>query len=277
MHNVIELEIEIKRLLSENGKYFESIEKDIEKFYNTKIKTFTLIHFYYVIFQNCLNKIRNLYHESFYGTKSGLKYKKQNVLLQKNYSIWCKKDSDGIDQFVPLNNIDKEYMYECIGKQKVQALDSNPEIQFMNTVIRGINSWAENEIENKISCWAKNQTLGTDLYIEYLLENNLKEICKAYIDFVFKIKDKYLFVEVKSVNDYDETKTKSIVKSFQKISDQSWSKNLFFCIVKVDLSEREPRVFSEKVYTSNKKFNGATSEFNSLTIIKILNEIYKLK
>lgn len=92
---------------------------------------------------------------------------------------------------------------------------------------------------DKIELLTKNP-LQSKIYFEYW-KNEESRYAKAYIDFILKIKDKnqYIFIEIKSKDDYDENKTESIKKELinyeKRIKDAK--ADIYLGIVVIDKKE----------------------------------------
>ncbi len=159
---------------------------------------------------------------------------KEGVVLPWNYIIW--------EDTTSANTVDyqnfKNYAYINSDKNNLykQVLDSKAESIFMREAIAVLSKTTNNQFlgRNQIQVWAKNPALTSSVSLEYL-EYFDKEFIKkrAFIDFIFKIRNSYIYVEVKSDFDYNPKKTSCLQKAFEEYAKKS-NINSVFSIVKVE-------------------------------------------
>lgn len=201
--------------LKENEQLFpKSLINKIEKFCSeNKIK--------YEVFlfelRNYLSNLKVKYQQAYETVEKDDEYTiNANNLLMPFYQIWRDKESKNS------NAIDvsgyEEYGYELvtdIGKEKrnIQYLDSFPEREAIEKIFDYIDS---DLIKKQIKFLAKMPTLGSEIYFEYFSKKDIS-IHKSFIDFAIATHDgRVLMVEVKGHDDYDEMKTKALIKAYSE-------------------------------------------------------------
>lgn len=166
-----------------------------------------------------------------------------------------------VNNVVDIKEIKDIYAYQPVvftdkkdEEQTKQYLDSDPESIFLYYLIEQIK---ERGLQDKLDVVAKNPQ-GSPLSMDYW---NKGKYSKAYIDFVIKFKNEktFLYIEVKSVDDYDEVKTTSIQKHFSsyKKSITNPNVNIFLVIIKVDKKEitDSKRITDEGIWITKKDDN----------------------
>lgn len=177
-----------------------------------KNKNINFDQFMLIILKDFLNHLTELRRGYFTHDKKYII--KENNLLPPNFVIY-----EGDDISVDFKSINELYGYEYVlldknnNKQTIQYLDSSAESKFLKYIIDLVKKHKWN---NKIEILAKNP-LQSKIFCEYWNEDKT-EYSRGYMDFIFKLKDKneFLFLEVKSVDDYNEIKTQSIKKSMNE-------------------------------------------------------------
>ena len=130
---------------------------------------------------------------------------------------------------------EKGYLYDSIPKNgsKQQLLDSSIERAYMKKVKALFSRATEKKetwVENVI--WTKNPLAG-EIYLEDVLENEKRRI---YPDFIYKIHDYYVYVEVKGYGkrDFNPSKTTQVRKIFKNYVEKANKTNhIVFSLVKV--------------------------------------------
>lgn len=194
--------------------------------------------FLLIIFKDYLNQL-DLKRKTFFSHKS--KYDiNYNVILPTDYIIYGNEKDivDFNDIFEIYGYINLSYDIDNEKEITRQYLDSGPERMFLEYLIREIKRL---QIKNKIELLAKNP-LNSKVYFEYWKDSDSR-YAKAYVDFIIKLKDKneYLFIEIKSIKDYDPEKTESIKKAINQeyinIKNIKKDTKLSFCLISVNEKE----------------------------------------
>lgn len=242
VYNALQLKIELNKFFNADSDTFKqynlmfssfeisfaSIKSDYNKI-TFEQYLFAIIHYW--------GEISEFYKKNF-SDKVAFEYKIVNGShLKDSYVIWGNKSKSGSadSKLLDFEKVNETYAYLNSDNTMLykQALDSNPEAIFMESVINYLRS----NPNNKFDMWAKNPSLGNDVFLEY--KNSVGSTSKAFIDFVFKKGDQVIYVEVKGHKDYDKDKTDSIIEAFneyKKLPDER-VKNIFFALVVVNTDD----------------------------------------
>ncbi|WP_434337080.1 DEAD/DEAH box helicase family protein [Mesomycoplasma conjunctivae] len=162
-------------------------------------------------YQNCLEKTLN-------STKNQIfEIKESKNLPDKSFITISDNNKDNNIVIKDANKI--KYAYIPIDpSQNSYYFDSKPETAF----VKNIKDFLFRNNDN-VQLWTKNP-LSSNISFEYF--DNDDEILASFPDFIFKIKNKnnvkhYLYIEVKSINDYNPEKTKKLIESYKKYI-QNW-------------------------------------------------------
>ena len=256
----------LKKTKEEHKIFFQPISKLIkQKSIEQKVSSSDV--FFFIILKCFFEKIKDLWiknHEIHLNPTYSIK---DNVKLEKNYKIW--EDVKG------WNNVNFEqqkdnYAYLNSDKQKLycQVLDSYPENIFMKRIIECLKNF---KINNKLKVWTKNHNLTSDVYFNYLDTKQGYKKRKLFLDFIFKINDHYLYVEVKSLyGDYNENKTNTIIPDVFKTYTEVAKEKVVFSIVKVDTKKH---TIHSKDYENYSKISKIKKNTPTQEVLEILSKI----
>ncbi|VEU70292.1 DEAD/DEAH box helicase [Mycoplasmopsis glycophila] len=231
--NTIDLALANEELIGKQKNYWNeklkgevlSKLKDVAKELNLSYELVV-----YAFFTICKSEIRKIYlsfQEEQHKAKKGVDYKIVKTKLPDFVSV------EKIESTYKLNvlklkleenlNIKSAYQSyylskEVRGSKKIKEEDkfliysSNPEKEFLNK----LRTFLDLKINNiqPIQTWAINP-VHTGVYFEYI-DGTSKDIRKSFPDYILKIKDHFVAIEVKSINDYDEEKTKKIMEGYKE-------------------------------------------------------------
>ncbi|MHA0306216.1 DEAD/DEAH box helicase family protein [Mesomycoplasma ovipneumoniae] len=212
-------------------------------------------------YQNCLDKTVN-------STKNQIFEIKESKNLPDKIFITIpdnNKDTDNDnnkDNNIVIEDARKiKYAYIPIDpNQNSYYFDSQPEIAFAKNIIKDFLSRSNDNVR----LWTKNP-LSSNISFQYF--DNDDEILASFPDFIFEIKNKnnvkhYLYIEVKSINDYNPEKTKKLIESYKKYIQnridsseyKSFSSEISIavCFVKSENNENKYYLIGA---STNKKFN----------------------
>lgn len=251
VYNAIEMHIEIHKEI-EKIQHQWNLMKDVieDAFISTKaiIPKITKTQYFFLIITHFKEQILKVFAEN-YADKVDFAYEVvENAKLRKNYMIWGNKGKTGEDGQLLVNfeDVKDEYAYVNTDESMkyMQALDSGPERIFMDHIIHYIS-----KNPKVFDVWTKNPSLGNEVYLEY--KNSIGNLSKAFIDFVFKKDNHFIYIEVKGHKDYDSEKTQNIIDAFSQykknLSTNELAKKLHFAIVVVDTDEYAKTRDLEKV------------------------------
>ncbi|ENY69292.1 Type III restriction modification system endonuclease subunit, Res [Metamycoplasma auris 15026] len=226
--NSIDLEIFKENFLSKNKMYFSSgTIQAIENFKYNDFKRqntfgyddFSINLFWLIIAKNYLSQIKDIFYTKVNKETNSNKavYKiKTNHLLPERTDFFV----DDLRKHM-INLPFNEYAYLNKNEEGLannQYFDSATEEKFISL----LKDYEVIELtdEYKIKVWTKNPVFQ-GIFLEYFNSDN--EILKAYPDFIFRIIDKNdekkyhdFYIEIKSLEDIDEKKTKMLIKSYKR-------------------------------------------------------------
>ncbi|MBZ4218434.1 DEAD/DEAH box helicase family protein [Mycoplasma tauri] len=225
--------------------------------------------FYYIIIKKYLANIKQIYNncleklDSFSKENRIYQIKESKNLPDKSFVTISENNRDNNITFKNPNKI--KYAYIPIDSDENKYyFDSKSEIAF----VKGIRDFLNRNDNNNVRLWTKNPLLS-NISFEYF--DNNSDILSSYPDFIFEINKynnvkHYLYIEVKSINDYNPDKTIKLIESYKKyINDwkQSDEYKLFdnvsntefsiaVCFVKSDNNDENYYLIGA---SSNKEFN----------------------
>ncbi|RXY97267.1 hypothetical protein D8X55_01025 [Malacoplasma penetrans] len=177
---------------------------------------------------------------------------------------------EGENNKVNIKDIEGIYAYKNISYDKkdndFQFLDSMPENVFLTFIKKEI---IFRNLENKIELLAKNPLQST-IYCEYWKASESK-YCKAYIDFILKVKNKneFVFIEIKSLDfDYDERKTESIINELKcyENSINSSTMDIHLAVIPIGKNQKILSKNYEMVHIKNKNSSQSNkTNYKSIT------------
>lgn len=220
LKNLLEMKIYVIKQKQNYLNWYKKIDSEINEFYNeikNEISNINKTQFDVILFRDHMNEINNL-RKDFFSTKGKYIIEKNNSKLPQSFIIY-----EGENIKVDFSKIDNIYGYNySIIKdnkiEKIQFLDSNPEMLYFEHVI---NTIIKNKWEKDIEIFTKNPAIfGSPIFFEYW-NNEKAKYAKAYIDFILKMKSNNItfYIEIKSEDDYDELKTDSIGKTFKEYNN----------------------------------------------------------
>ncbi|OAB48891.1 DEAD/DEAH box helicase [Mycoplasmopsis gallinarum] len=159
-----------------------------------------------------------------------------------------------------------QWIAETSTKENFFVYTSNPEKSFLKKLRNFLNKKAIES--NPISVWAINPVY-TGIYFEYI-DGDIKEIRKSFPDYLIKIKDHLVAIEVKSTNDYDSEKTTKIEKGYKKFLHQ---KNLKIFEDSFTLVVYKPEEDEFSGMSTIQNINNKIEEYDSFS--SFLNDIIK--
>lgn len=233
VNNVLQLKIEIDKFLDQYHREWSILKPYLTSFYQT-MNGITFEQFQFILITHYWSSLLEIFAKK-YADEMEYEYSINDARLKSSYVIWGNKSRSKEEDLNLLNfeSVKKNYAYLNTDNSWTyyQALDSNPERIFMKSVIEFIKAKGD---EFPVDVWAKNPSLGNEVFLSY--KNSVGSLSKAFIDFVFKIGEKIIYVEVKGVNDYDPVKTEKIIEAVMqwKGSDDPRIKNIEFAIAKID-------------------------------------------
>ena len=168
--------------------------------------------------------------------------------------------------------------------------DSNPEKIFFNTILK--NEPANNfsnllrekykkkslnlfELLIKENPWKDNSFFiirnyleNSKIRFEYISDQDYGGFLGSYPDFILSFNDIYYFLEIKSINDYDEEKTEKLINAYKEFSKID-KINYYGCIhVNTDFELFDIRLF-------NNKENIIEEKLSKIKLIQIFNYLFK--
>ncbi len=181
-----------------------------------------------------INDIQKIKRESMVWFEKNDVYEiSESENLKQYYQIW--KDNENPKQ-ADTSTFDN-YGYKLIeDNEHLQYLDSEPELKFFEKFNDSLSAKQKSEIK----FFAKMPTLGSKIYFEYYssLDAGIK---KSYMDFAIEYKEKVIMVEVKSFdNDYDEEKTKDLLRAYKKYMDKFGDEKLSLILFQWDKEHKKP-------------------------------------
>lgn len=232
-----------KYIIKQREKYkhwIHNIDSDINHYYlniKNQIHLFDLTkeQFEVIFYRDLMEEINNL-RKFFFARKNDNYYlDHQNYYLPYEFIIY-----EGKEKEVKFEDIKEIYGYQYIQTNidgeteiNIQYLDSEPEKIFFEYIKSKIKE--ENNLKN-IEIFAKNVPIQSQIYFEYW-NNDRNDYAKAYVDFVIKFKNikTTFYIEVKSIDDYNATKTNSIIEAFNKYREiDNIKETMILMIVVVD-------------------------------------------
>ncbi len=280
--NAIQLHIEIEKEISKFEKEWSNMKPIIDLHFK-EIKSFipsvTKTQYYYVLITSFLDSLFKIYQNSF-SDEVTYEYKvKEGATLKNSYMIWGNNGKKEEDQnIIDFSDHEKNYAYintDNTMKHK-QALDSNPEKIFIEYVLDYMDN-ADKRGYKPFDLWAKNPSLGNEVFLEY--KNNMGRLSKAFIDFVFKRGDHFIFVEVKGHKDYNEEKTELILSAFKEYKKQNPNnpiiKKMHFAIAVVDTEEHD-KIPARKWHDFKIKYKMLDMELNNKASSLLIDEFFDI-
>ncbi|WP_027332613.1 DEAD/DEAH box helicase [Mycoplasmopsis gallinarum] len=190
--------------------------------------------------------------------------------FNNNWNVFRLENNENLNLKSAYENayISKEtqWIAETSTKENFFVYTSNPEKSFLKKLRSFLN---KKPIEsNSISVWAINPVY-TGIYFEYI-DGDIKEIRKSFPDYLIKIKDHLVAIEVKSTNDYDLKKTTKIEKGYKEFLHQ---KNLKIFEDSFTLVIYKPEEDEFSGMSTIENVNKKIAEYDSLSLF--LNDIIK--
>ncbi|URM52996.1 DEAD/DEAH box helicase family protein [Mycoplasma sp. SG1] len=245
----------------------------IEQFENFKIKNpkITKYHYYFVLFSDkyeIRDEIFTIYNTSKTVIKNSVTYELKKTALPSSFI-----ESNDPSEKKPFENYNpslKQLFYypdTKIPSKKKILFDSNSE----RIIFDEIKDILKNHNDVDFINWGKNpgKIVDNHLFFEYLdKESTIK---KAFTDFILKIKNKFLLIEVKNKKDIDPLKTETLKSAmadyFNKGIDE---KNLFFTV----LSVNKIRYDIDEIHCKDEKlYRHLNNPPEEKTLEKIINKI----
>lgn len=226
--NALELFIQYNKKCFRYQKLIQPIE---ELLANTAKKIGK--NYYYLIIYVCENiaEIKAIYDKCFFNQKIVYQYQlNDQAQAMPNYTLIQSKDQP--KPFFPIDELKSNYLYQVnlIDNQSKQLLDSKPEKIFMGYIDHFIDL---KPTIKKMVAWAKNPNRG-QINLEYIDENQTHTHA-LFPDFVFKIGKYYLYVEIKSINDFSSAKTNQIKTVFEKYITKNPNANIVLSVCYIDV------------------------------------------
>lgn len=230
LKNAIQVRIHLFKVLNDNFQYLDTPLKEIYDQYFYENMYFDLFRF--IFFQYFWSKLSKKDKSPSENNESNHSINYKNVFPEKFYTF-KNKNSVNIKEIKDIYPWKQDNIYtNNKEKETLIYLDSSPEKIFLDHLIFLItnNKWV-----NKFDCISRIPSFSLHT-LDYFHKGKYN---KSYFDFLIKFKneDTFLFIEVKSVKDYNEEKTKYIeqqIISFQKSINNPKNINVFFIIVKID-------------------------------------------
>ncbi|MGY5139446.1 DEAD/DEAH box helicase [Mycoplasmopsis gallinarum] len=246
-----------------------------------KINPELVIYAFFTLKKSEIRQIYLNFQEQKHENQLGIDYKiikaklPDFVAIEKddfnnNWNVFKLENNENLNLKSAYENayISKEtqWIAEESTKENFFVYSSNPEKSFLKKLRSFLN---KKPIEsNSISVWAINPVY-TGIYFEYI-DGDIKEIRKSFPDYLIKIKDHLVAIEVKSTNDYDLKKTTKIEKGYKKFLHQ---KNLKILEDSFTLVVYKPEEDEFSGMSTIENVNKKIAEYDSLSLF--LNDIIK--
>ncbi|WP_391591583.1 DEAD/DEAH box helicase [[Mycoplasma] cavipharyngis] len=288
--NLIELELFNLHMIEKNQFLFNpSALLRIKNVYqNFLLKNDQKYHyqlFFYTLIIYKLKDLRNYYHQLKHKINQVKNYQlieSSKLLPQKFQSL--KKEPLS---FLKIKSIAENiFAYKTVenNEHTTIVLDSSAEEKFFNALKNILSK--EVMLTKCIEIWTRNFPFE-GISLEYQDDIELAKI--SYPDFVLKIFDHYIYIEVKSINDIDELKTNNLKKAYRNYINQKQYaiKNnklveitLLICKVK-ELFNQEVTLLCYGASTIDSVdqllFNQNCNQEIAVELTKILLKIYQIK
>ncbi|MGL5643876.1 MAG: hypothetical protein ACRCW3_03855, partial [Metamycoplasmataceae bacterium] len=182
----------------------------------------------------------------------------KNAKLMHNYNIWIDNEN-----YKKVNTSDFEnYGYflicENYNEEKIQYLDSTPELQFFNE----FKSRISKDQMKEINFFAKMPTLGSGVYFEYYSKKEAS-IKKSFMDFAIEYRNRIIMVEVKSKDaDYDSQKTNELLEAYEIYMKKYNKENLSLVLYEYDKNDKTQGLYIwiKNKWEKNVSFSNALKE-----------------
>ncbi|MXR13643.1 hypothetical protein DR085_01990 [Mycoplasma flocculare] len=244
IYNIIELEIYLNKLKTENKKYFSAkikqyFENIWEKLSQNAANQCSYQLFWYIIYKYFLTEIKEIYKQTW---KTQIDHNNINYKIEKDTK---KLPREYLLSFENTNNqvkiSDKNFAYqeEKNKKEFNFSFDSKAEKFFVYQLNDEIK-----KIPN-IRVWSKNP-LPKGISFQYL--NSDYEISNSYPDFIIKNKDHYIYLEIKTFkNDIDKNKTSKLYENYQKYIATNFARDIkltmIICLVNISHEGRKKELY----------------------------------